>query len=75
MVRMRYRITLENTGEGFEAVIYREFTERELGKPSVNDTDMLRMIFAIDIIHGKIEAELKNQSAYSIKRIEEVPTD
>lgn len=68
---MRYRITLDNNN-GYEAVIFEDFTEQEGGKGQ-NLTQ--KKLASISTVYVKLGDEMRGQSAFAIKRIEEVPSD
>ena len=68
---MRYRITLDNNN-GYEAVIFRDFMEQAGGK---DQPITQRKAFAIAQVYTTLNDELRGQSAFTVKRIEEVPED
>jgi hypothetical protein len=70
---MRYRITLaKSLDELYEIVIFRDFKEQEAGK---DQTITMRKLFSITQAYNTVKEELRAQSAFYIKRIEEVPSD
>jgi hypothetical protein len=69
---VRYRIILGNNIGLYEIVIFRDFPQREGGK---NQTITMNQLSSITEVYNKVKDELKVQSAFSIKRIEEVPAD
>ena len=69
--RMKYRITLDNNN-GYEAVIFREFKEGEGVK---GQSIMMKKAASIAIVYSALNNELSGQSAFTIKRIEEIPSD
>jgi hypothetical protein len=70
---LRYRIVLLDTSRGFEAVIFRDFPETSHYPKGV--TTSMRSMISINEAYQKVSDELKDQSAFLIRRIEEVPEE
>lgn len=70
---MRYRVVLLDKNRGFEAVIFRDFPEMPHYPKGV--TTSMRSIMSINEAYQKVSDELKNQNAFLIRRIEEVPEE
>ena len=70
---MRYRITfVKDSPPSFEVVVYRDFEEPEGAE---NQPFIKRKITSIAQIHSKLAVEMRDQIAFRLKTIEEVPTD
>ncbi|HEV2137298.1 MAG TPA: hypothetical protein VGR53_00480 [Nitrososphaerales archaeon] len=69
---MRYRITLDNTIHDYEAVIFRDFKEQEGGK---GQNITMKKLANISAVSNALEEEMRGQSAFTVKRVEEVPSD
>ena len=70
---MRYRIILLDKNRGFEAVIFRDIPETTHYPKGV--TTSMRSVISINEAYQKVSDELKNQNAFLIRRIEEVPEE
>lgn len=66
---MRYRVTFDNNN-GYEAVIFREFDQAAGAKAQ---SKAMRSLESISNIYLKLGEEIRGQSAFTVKRIEEVP--
>ncbi len=70
---VRYRITfVKDSPPSFEVVVYRDFEEPESGE---NLPFIKRKITSIAQVHSKLVVEMRDQIAFRLKTIEEVPAD
>lgn len=70
---MRYRVTFANNN-GYEAVIFRDFEQHE-GRRDDQMTSVQKQLDPIVVLYGKLGDQLRGQTAFTVKRIEEVPSD
>jgi hypothetical protein len=70
---VRYRVVLLDTSRGFEAVIFRDFPETSHYPKGI--TTSMRSVLSINEAYQKVSDELKDQNAFLIRRIEEVPEE
>lgn len=70
---VRYRVVLLDTSRGFEAVIFRDFPETSHYPKGI--TTSMRSVMSINEAYQKVSNELKDQNAFLIRRIEEVPEE
>ena len=70
---MRYRITLSKENDPqYEVVIFRDFKERVGAK---KEPITLKKLSSVSEIYNILKDEMKGQSAFDIRQIEEVPED
>ena len=70
---MRYRITLSKGNDPrYEVVIFRDFKERVGSK---KQPIMLKKLSSVSEVYNILKDEIKGQSAFDIRQIEEVPED
>jgi hypothetical protein len=68
---MRYRITLASgQGDLYEVVIYRN-DEQLAG--AANETMTMRQLHSVVNVYNQVKSEMQNQSAFHIKKVEEIP--
>jgi len=68
---MRYRVTLASgANDLYEVVIYRN-DEQLVGAES--ETLTMRQLNSVVAVYNQVKSELRNQSAFYIKKIEELP--
>jgi len=70
---MRYRITfVKDAPPSFEAVVYRDFEEPQGGE---DQSFVRRKITSIAQAHSQLAVEMRGQTSFRLKSIEEVPAD